>query len=555
MELSEYVYKLAKVVASFPSISESWFDLVARLWLEIGGLVRSETLLFTQFFGHSDESVNVNPNLTDLLQLQYDASHIVLETLDFQKSFADACVDLGALIERTHLTTFGDDQYNCSTLPWSIIKAIDIAVRQSSLFHTSRLRGPVNKLELDEVGVYLAPLVTPLTTYKEISQLERVEELSTYNRQLNALRFHCPSPYNRGSGLPTVKLVRDKAHHAGISKAKVNESVLAIPDHANSSANDVQSLREIRIGISPLASADVLAGGTGFPLKITRPMGSAFVAEYPQECGAMLEDMLCRALEYAIESACDILVFPELVVSPHALRAIQCKLRESSIRGRLKLIVMGSTWEMSPDGASGNNVCHLLDGAGCEVGTYHKRSPFEDGDVYTGLVEGLADSGKTTTIADVEGIGRVVVGICKDVASNRQHTVELVRDFDADIVAVPAMSKSVNRGFDIQFEYIAKQYLAICVLCNYCGARRGVGFDDNTTEICRIVVPAESTGSNPKQAGSADDRLLREPECLARCLSSLEGDAPTSCLKIARIVPDSSGIGLTPFMEKCCSDT
>lgn len=69
-------------------------------------------------------------------------------------------------------------------------------------------------------------------------------------------------------------------------------------------------------------------------------------------------------MQKAIDSDCEIVVFPELVVSPGYIERIQSQLRSISDTRELQLVVAGSGWEPSEDGCFGKNVCHVLDKEG-----------------------------------------------------------------------------------------------------------------------------------------------------------------------------------------------
>lgn len=255
-------------------------------------------------------------------------------------------------------------------------------------------------------------------------------------------------------------------------------------------------------------------------------------------------NMVLQSIDVAAGEECDILVFPENCIPPSTLQPIKNKLGDPSIRGRIKLVVAGSTWHPSDDGASGDNVCHLLDGAGHEIGRCYKRAAFESGSIGSGYVEALANPGHEVTIVDVENLGRVVVGICRDLSSDARYVVDLARDFEAQIAIIPAMSKSVDRAFKEQAENAASQLLVSTVVCNYCGVRPKVGEDGAPVDIGLATVPARDGGKNPKKASSHTEWFTKDRCCQGNCRKSYESGEPTPCLMTACITADKANVGL-----------
>ena len=149
-----------------------------------------------------------------------------------------------------------------------------------------------------------------------------------------------------------------------------------------------------------------------------------------------------------------------------------------------------------------------------------------------------------------------MTAICKDLVSDERRPVDLVRDVKADMVIVPAMSDSVDRAFSAHFHLIAERSLALCYLCNYCGACRThpTESEDSSslTEVAFACAPMAPNSGNPKQAKPSFVKLYRTASHQSMCAEMLEQGVPRSCLRVLelrKIAGKEDGIITWQFFE------
>ena len=228
------------------------------------------------------------------------------------------------------------------------------------------------------------------------------------------------------------------------------------------------------------------------------------------------EDDVQRAialLQSAINGNANIIVFPEFIMSPKMFKGIKNHLKklDSAQKSNLFLVLAGTCYHW--DKEKGNNILHILNANGVEIGSYYKHSPFlmqaeekihgallqpkEEADLqaqpeqetnshrqrrYLENCEILSDPGKECTIIDVDVVGRILPAICRDVIDGQ--TVSLSNLFVPSFLVVPAWSQSIT-SFDTRFLTLANTIHTVSLLCNCCNAVKGI--DKKVTG--KIVVP------------------------------------------------------------------
>ena len=218
-------------------------------------------------------------------------------------------------------------------------------------------------------------------------------------------------------------------------------------------------------------------------------------------------------LQSAINGNTNIIVFPEFIMSPKMFKGIKNHLKklDSAQKSNLFLVLAGTCYHW--DKEKGNNILHILNANGVEIGSYYKHSPFlmqaeekihgallqpkEEADLqaqpeqetnshrqrrYLENCEILSDPGKECTIIDVDVVGRILPAICRDVIDGQ--TESLSNLFVPSFLVVPAWSQSIT-SFDTRFLTLANTIHTVSLLCNCCNAVKGI--DKKVTG--KIVVP------------------------------------------------------------------
>ena len=177
------------------------------------------------------------------------------------------------------------------------------------------------------------------------------------------------------------------------------------------------------------------------PLRPEYRGGRSYAVGYADDYDSLYDKLVAPALSEAIESGCQIVMFPEYVIKPSFLSKIKAQLQGVSNRNKLSLIVAGSGW-VNGD----NNICVLLRSNGTPIGQYYKYSPYCDSE--NKYVEHLSTPGKECMLADIEGLGRVLPSLCKDYVSDDGYTISLANALNPQVICAPAYSGSIARGFD-----------------------------------------------------------------------------------------------------------
>lgn len=230
--------------------------------------------------------------------------------------------------------------------------------------------------------------------------------------------------------------------------------------------------------------------------------GSARRIEYDQQKQSEIVEEILNQMKMAIQHGVEFIILPEYSVSAEALNRIQLALKQWKLQNevdnsRLIAVFAGSTWHADDD-----NVQHILDVWGRELGQYYKFSPFTKKSntkgVYT-ICEALEHPGRVCTLLGVDNVGLILPAICRDVI-DKTYTERLVKNFFPTFVVVSAYSKSVN-SFKPHLRGYAETHFANSVLCNGCDAihvnSRTIGcvvtVDKNKTIACGRCQPVEKT--------------------------------------------------------------
>lgn len=242
--------------------------------------------------------------------------------------------------------------------------------------------------------------------------------------------------------------------------------------------------------------------------------GGLFHVEYEEEHLKTGAERAKKLLESAIEQKANIIIFPEYICSREVQDAIQNRLKEiyenKSEREKvsaLLLVVAGSCWTEDC-----NNVSRIFSYSGRRIGDHYKHCVFWNAKNKDNvMVEDLANPGKETTIVDITGVGKILIGICRDI-SERSYTRVLAKDFMPQLLLVPAWSRSVHNGFEEQFrEIIAENHRTCSVLCNCCAALKNE--DKFNVEVGMVVTPYKE---KTVVVGNTD-MICRDEGCIKKC--------------------------------------
>ena len=212
------------------------------------------------------------------------------------------------------------------------------------------------------------------------------------------------------------------------------------------------------------------------------------------------EDIFNRCVNKDI----DFLVFPEMLMTENIIDSIKDK-DNSNLP---QIIVNGSIWKER------TNKCIVSDDKGNEIFCYLKKQPFtfeKDGEEYREYLD--ADKNKSFAILEIEQIGRIGIGICKDLINEE---IKLFHKYiGTDILIVPAYTKSMD--LQASAEELSKEYNCIVVVVNACSA-----IEDGTEkkQIGFLTLPAKEKSTRTKITKKYFQDVCKQ-ECEFKCLGKI----------------------------------
>lgn len=276
-------------------------------------------------------------------------------------------------------------------------------------------------------------------------------------------------------------------------------------------------------------------------------LDGAFYIEYNQSDEEKNSENMLRLLEMTIQQNANIIVFPEFIMSKVMLDKLKSYLSNKHPEN-LALVIAGTNYEHESDG-SGNNVMHIISRYGNTIGKYYKFSPFltldnefVHGVPYGGIQEAsehseesctknsnnrrrhfknaevVSNPGKECTMVDIEGIGRILPAICRDVTDG-YYTDNLAKLFMPSLLLIPSWSKSVS-SFQGRLLSIADTIHTTSVLCNCCNA-----VSDKKNHTGLLILPQKKD----TYMKAAKFKLSRTQDCIKGC-NNFQG-----CLHLIKI--------------------
>lgn len=367
---------------------------------------------------------------------------------------------------------------------WAIVVGVDKCVVDSGASDMASVVGPLNTALRDKVGVYYKPssaLVGDVLSVYGV-RFSPMEQLSERLQGLNVVA--------RVAGQPLPLIQRPDGSVARFGHGEGTQS----DDSAAPSL-------KMRIGIAA-CSCDLSIDPASQDIRTVGADGEGlFGVEYASAYDDRYEELLGAPLSKAIDAGCDCVVFPEMVVSSGHLNRMKDQLRATKDTKSLQLVVAGSVWDRRDESGAGSNTCYFLDRFGNVLGATTKKNPYVNNDVEPHQIEHLDSGVNETTLLDVEGLGRLMVAICKDLESDTNYAFQMASVFRPDMLCVPAASGSVKGAFVGQADAIARRLHTICCVSNLCSMVKQWE-DDYSAGISFVAVPSvkigESHGRQPE---------------------------------------------------------
>lgn len=440
------VVEIIENIIASKRFNHCWLYVAVDLFVEVDNAVNYPATFQGRYFQEGIDASRSNPNLGVLERLIDDSRKVILESLESGCCKKDSLEVIEELYCDLELQDYYDENGNQATLLWSLISAIDLAYSEWSKTSILSRRGPWYSSRWSNIGVYIGPVRGFAQPELEKLNIEPMNE-NCWNNYLSALQFYKNDSSN---DFPEIALLRESE----------NES----------SSNTIEN--KLRIGICTFGSFKLLEEGDA-PIRLNRFGGGLFCLEYRDDYDLLVWPRIEKAISQSIEHGCQIVLFPKYTLSPSLVGRLRELLRQIEDAERLRIVVAGSSW-IGLNNDVGCNVCNILGAQGVEagnvLGAIKKKEPFQSSSGR--LIEGLKDDSASTFILDVQGIGRIMFAICKDVVSASGQFSGLAKMFTPQVICIPAYSPSLDRAFKSQLNMFARNTFSVSIVCNACSARR-----------------------------------------------------------------------------------
>lgn len=192
-------------------------------------------------------------------------------------------------------------------------------------------------------------------------------------------------------------------------------------------------------------------------------------------------EMVCRKSR---EEGIDFLVFPEMMMTENILLRDNALLaRERKKERKSSFIINGTIWK---DFA---NQSIVTEGNGEKIFSYYKKEPYileRNGIEYREFLD--KEKNKSYVIMEIEGVGRIGIGICRDLISEKVKLFH--KHMGTDILFIPACTDS--RDMLASAEELSKEYNCIVVLANTCSAFGQELLEHGDKMLSFITLPAKN---------------------------------------------------------------
>ncbi len=444
-------------LSSHSSQFDTAYDLAAFCYDYLLDHIKLQPKFIGTYIWENPNSKCNNPNLPKLFRFS-ESIKTILCTQKEGYSYSSCQHKMFRQIEllQKQLASYCSPEHNDATIPFFILLAIDRYAQEVKTAHTAK--APLNQSYHAHSFIYL--------NSTDSMPDDRIED--------NVIR----DPYIRNQ-LKYLTILEDRDIPSEISDPP-RIVPLYISEHDEVRRRCLDE-KKIKIAVIPFSQEEMVS--------VCMDEGALFHIEYTSMHKESGRDRALMLLHRALEERANIIVFPEFICE----RAIQQALRNELKKlyketpqktSALLLVIAGSRWE------NNNNIADILAYNGRLLGCQYKQVPYSSIKPQNHLVENLRNPGKECTIIEVEHLGRIMFGICRDIVSE-SYLAKLTEIFLPQLLLVPAWSPSIKKGFVGPLERIsARNHKTCSVLCNCCEAYKKLSAFKAETGI--VMVPEKN---------------------------------------------------------------
>lgn len=454
---------------------DSIYDMVAMCYDLIIEEICDEELFIGEYIVKNEQANENNPNIEILICFQEK----ICNQLDSFSGDIDNCfVSIIGLLKEVDnkIVPFGTEKINRLTPLYFLILAID---RYSEKINNCQFSNtPLNHEYAEKSFIYFKPCKSLIYEASKELKFSRYITDNSISNCLNNLTIVKSDIYSNNR-TPT------KIYNLYLEKRELPTCILE---------------KKLNVAIIPF---------NGFKItNISKDKGALFTIKYSSNYVRKYSERAIILLKKAIQEKANIIVFPEYICSEEIQENIRICLKEIKDTDPDKVkdllfVVAGTGW------INGNNISKIYDKDGYLLGSHYKITKFGN----DRLIENLQSPGKESLAIDVQGVGRFMPAICRDI-SYGNDMVPLFNAFRPFEILIPAWSSSINIGFITQCKNLAEKYQMSCILCNSCEPLKNEPFKK---EINLIVTPFKDMENELTYITGKVNEVQRTENCYCNC--------------------------------------
>lgn len=244
-------------------------------------------------------------------------------------------------------------------------------------------------------------------------------------------------------------------------------------DEKNPIAKHFDEREQITFGIVPFTNKNI-----DDLLAVKYEKRSFYIEKMYENAEEDLKDRYENICSRCKDEDIDFLVFPEMLMTEKIISSIKI---EDKIQSPC-IIINGSIWKENM------NKAVITDGRGEKIFSYYKKEPFklkkEDKEYRECLNKSI---NREYSIMEIEGVGRIGVGICKDLIS--EDVKFFHKMVGTDILIIPAYTRSMD--LQASAEELSQEYNCVVVVANACSALNKTNGEVLNRKIGFITLPAK----------------------------------------------------------------
>ena len=300
----------------------------------------------------------------------------------------------------------------------------------------------------DKLNIYVLPKMQHTIIDELEANSEKYEKSKTKTTGRKGLRKR-----NRKENISSIN---SQLHHFVLYESNLYKPNLTILLDNHVFRNQINSKQVLKIGVIPFSKQTI---EDLFQIEYKRDTFS--IVGVKAEHSRKIYDLFKQELEIISKEVLDIIIFPEMYLTDEIIKdlktLIQSTYSHANNQEKTQIIATGTCWKTN------SNRCYVYDNFGNEIFVQNKFTPFD----YNGKIEELCPTDHEINMLDIEGVGRIIVLICKDITNSKLK--DFIGEVKGDILCYPAYSPSLE--VITQSRSVSEDFNVISIFSNACAPR------------------------------------------------------------------------------------